>query len=119
MKFGGSGKNQDKPPPPTLPIPLQSAGRSPTTWADRHHGKVASKTPLLTAELSARSARQTRSPSPGRLVGARGGSRSWVVLLVTALMFAPLPTIVGDPRPLAVALHQIAISYVNSRTYHG
>ncbi len=33
-------------------------------------------------------------------MGARGGSRSWVALLATTLMFAPLHAIAGDPRPL-------------------
>jgi len=32
-------------------------------------------------------------------MGARGGSRSWVELLVTALMFAPLDATAGDPMP--------------------
>ena len=55
---------------------------------------------LPTAGLTARSARRTPPPSPRASMGARGGSRSWVALLVTALMFAPLDAIAGDPRPL-------------------
>jgi len=50
--------------------------------------------------LTARSARRTPLPSMGPSMGARGGSRSWVALLATALMFAPLEAIAGDPRPL-------------------
>lgn len=33
-------------------------------------------------------------------MGARGGPRSWVALLETALMFAPLRSIEEDPGPL-------------------
>jgi hypothetical protein len=78
------------------------AGRSelsPRMKGDRHHGKVASGTSLPTADLTARSARRTPLPSLGPSMGARGGSRSWVALLATALMFVPLDASAGDPMP--------------------